>query len=929
MQGSKNLLSVTSTPKTVEPVSKVTFFPVSDGKTDALIVTIKKVIPDVDENSKVMETPKPVGSSESKKRTRSSRTLSSTFTNKSTNTEESNKISLASQTSIDMPSTSTPEHAPAKSNTCPDLASSPCLKHAAENIARKASHMPSEKVSLCNNCSKSMLSYIFVVQDFLDSLAKEICGNSDPQDCVQCLRQKNRQSLSSYTDETSTAPAGEKESFKHLGKTTTDGYRAGSSKHEDSRSSKTPARNRSGPRDVRKYEESAETLIQRTLSEHHQNENKQSASTDYSHGSAQPPSYHGNNEGHSHGQGSEQSRNQEGDVHQRYDGRDQRNSEGGQVNDDAKPPGEGGQQAHQQYFAGSDEHVDNQSHQDVNAHCEGSTPPPSKPHISHDQSSTSHQGGAPQEHRASTPTVFVRPMERQQPDFTERTFHQDRQNGERSDRHEFPRLERSVSSPFSDGVDGIVSTLSNAEREVYDAARNGAGWDSLAEPQERLVSSSTNQIPSEAFVTMCRNNAEALGCLVVGTSLLLCRTTRTLCVLVSDGVSNAFRGPLASVFHVVQCVRALDSLGTTKLALLEQPELGISFEKLNIWRLVQFNKCVFLNPDTVVIQNCDELFGFDELSAVPDVGWPDCFNSGVFVFVPSIQTFWQLLEFAEKQGSYDGGDQGLLNSYYSNWSEDLTKKLSFIYNLMANVSYTYTPAFKQFGRNVKIVQFHGSFKPWHVKYFSRTGQISPASSVHPTYVQFVHVWINIFRISALRQLSREIQSYSQSQEVICAVELLRFFPLPTESEAEFFLTPPSVRLQLTERKLQRTAKIGENIMRRKSAEFSRISKDENQSEDAPVQQSQDTKATEVSSKAGVPSEAGAVGEAAENETTASEAVAIGEPKKAVIDKNILPGSEVGNYQGMKAWEQGRMDYQGTASSDNIMKRLEFLMTKPK
>lgn len=55
-----------------------------------------------------------------------------------------------------------------------------------------------------------------------------------------------------------------------------------------------------------------------------------------------------------------------------------------------------------------------------------------------------------------------------------------------------------------------------------------------------------------------------------------------------------------------------------------------------------------------VIQNCDELFCREELSAVPDIGWPDCFNSGVFVYSPSVHTFWQLLEFAEKQGSYDG-----------------------------------------------------------------------------------------------------------------------------------------------------------------------------------------------------------------------------------------------------------------------------------
>lgn len=40
-----------------------------------------------------------------------------------------------------------------------------------------------------------------------------------------------------------------------------------------------------------------------------------------------------------------------------------------------------------------------------------------------------------------------------------------------------------------------------------------------------------------------------------------------------------------------------------------------------------------------VLRNCDELFDRDEFSAAPDAGWPDCFNSGVFVFKPSIDTF--------------------------------------------------------------------------------------------------------------------------------------------------------------------------------------------------------------------------------------------------------------------------------------------------
>lgn len=43
-----------------------------------------------------------------------------------------------------------------------------------------------------------------------------------------------------------------------------------------------------------------------------------------------------------------------------------------------------------------------------------------------------------------------------------------------------------------------------------------------------------------------------------------------------------------------------------------------------------------------------------------------------------------------------GGDQGLLNSFFSSWPvEDISKHLPFIYNLCANTIYSYLPAFQQ------------------------------------------------------------------------------------------------------------------------------------------------------------------------------------------------------------------------------------------
>jgi len=119
-------------------------------------------------------------------------------------------------------------------------------------------------------------------------------------------------------------------------------------------------------------------------------------------------------------------------------------------------------------------------------------------------------------------------------------------------------------------------------------------------------------------------------------------------------VKNSSRDQLKAVFDEVHLVDVLDSKDTVNLALLARPDLGITFTKLHCWRLTHFNKCVFLDADTLVLQPCDELFDREEFSAAPDPGWPDCFNSGVFVFRPNDDTYKSLLSLAVTKGSFDG-----------------------------------------------------------------------------------------------------------------------------------------------------------------------------------------------------------------------------------------------------------------------------------
>ncbi|XP_028968438.1 glycogenin-1 [Galendromus occidentalis] len=280
----------------------------------------------------------------------------------------------------------------------------------------------------------------------------------------------------------------------------------------------------------------------------------------------------------------------------------------------------------------------------------------------------------------------------------------------------------------------------------------------------------------QAWVTLATNDTYALGALVLGASLRKAGTSRQLAILITSTVSPAMRKLLESSFDLVQEVNPFDSEDAAHLAVLKRPELGITFTKIHCWTLTQYTKCVFLDADTLILSNCDELFQRPELSAVPDVGWPDCFNSGVFVFVPSLKTFEDLVSLADREGSYDGGDQGLLNSYFSDWAtKDIARHLSFIYNMNSNAFYSYLPAFLKFGHNVKIVHFLGARKPWHYSYNLLSNHVD-CDCGH--YQQHLQLWWDIFMSHVQPRLSTDCAGLAgeMSKLSIRSAEELRSFP---------------------------------------------------------------------------------------------------------------------------------------------------------
>uniref|UniRef100_A0A2K5PUW0 glycogenin glucosyltransferase n=1 Tax=Cebus imitator TaxID=2715852 RepID=A0A2K5PUW0_CEBIM len=216
-------------------------------------------------------------------------------------------------------------------------------------------------------------------------------------------------------------------------------------------------------------------------------------------------------------------------------------------------------------------------------------------------------------------------------------------------------------------------------------------------------------VTDQAFVTLATNDIYCQGALVLGQSLRRHRPTRKLVVLITPQVSSLLRAILSKVFDEIIEVNLIDSADYIHLAFLKRPELGVTLTKLHCWTLTHYSKCVFLDADTLVLSNVDELFDRGEFSAAPDPGWPDCFNSGVFVFQPSLRTHKLLLQHATEHGSFD------------------------------------------FGSSAKVVHFLGSTKPWNYKYNPQSGSVLEQGSAPSSQHQaaFLNLWWTIYQNNVL------------------------------------------------------------------------------------------------------------------------------------------------------------------------------------
>ena len=151
-----------------------------------------------------------------------------------------------------------------------------------------------------------------------------------------------------------------------------------------------------------------------------------------------------------------------------------------------------------------------------------------------------------------------------------------------------------------------------------------------------------------------------------------------------------------------------------------------TFDKLNIFSLIEYDKLVYLDSDLYIRDNIDHLFQIDKFTMTNDRPFSDLYNSGVMVIKPSIDDFLGLKNYAYKaalNNRNDIGDQTIIEEYFKDINK-LDESYNEMRQIMEESDIIYDSISKTFQEkyrvktntavldNPKIIHYILTPKPW-------------------------------------------------------------------------------------------------------------------------------------------------------------------------------------------------------------------------
>ena len=253
-----------------------------------------------------------------------------------------------------------------------------------------------------------------------------------------------------------------------------------------------------------------------------------------------------------------------------------------------------------------------------------------------------------------------------------------------------------------------------------------------------------------AYITLLSSGAYVEGVYALSRALMAVGAKFPLYCVLSQSIDETLQKELEG--NGISCIRLMrPSVDQVNQEGSTFSHWSYTFDKLQIWNLVQFKKIVFLDSDMLILQNLDHLFDCLPFSAVP-AGYSSCLkedwlnlNSGLIVIQPDLQVEKELLDLAPiviqefKDKGQAIGDQDVIKRYCSGWSKNTELHLDEGYNLFADHlthyirKWGYSWSGKS-GKPISVVHFIGKMKPWMKKSFRNWCWIIKTSIINPYYM---------------------------------------------------------------------------------------------------------------------------------------------------------------------------------------------------
>ncbi len=216
------------------------------------------------------------------------------------------------------------------------------------------------------------------------------------------------------------------------------------------------------------------------------------------------------------------------------------------------------------------------------------------------------------------------------------------------------------------------------------------------------------------YITYLCNDNYLPGIVALVKSLKYHKTKNHILVMVTKDVSSECTKNISNLGVIVKKVNEIHYQGKRKDLIRDrfgrENNSWMMFTKFNIWKETQYDKILYIDADTVVLQNIDSLFETNRMYAFAAVrGGSTSHNykgieAGVLLIKPSMNTYKNLIK-AMNSDKYDlsMSDQTLLNDYFN--KHDKIHYLSSKYNrLQKNQKKTIEGAY--------IYHWNGK-KPWN------------------------------------------------------------------------------------------------------------------------------------------------------------------------------------------------------------------------